>query len=82
MATTTEISELASTTHRYHDGVDMVRQFRVQRPGGSPHRVEISISLDGTPQHERCDCKAYQYRHQCSHITAVYNSGALVPYVD
>lgn len=57
---------------------DMIDRYEVQRAGGQPHIVSVRVSPDsGTPQEERCDCKGFKYRRDCSHITAVYESGQL-----
>jgi len=53
------------------------RHFRVQREGHDEHIVRIEVSESGTPQHESCDCRAYQYRRDCAHIMAVYEAGVL-----
>ena len=55
----------------------MYRRFRVQRPGGEAHTVTVEVTESGTPQSERCDCKGYQFRRECRHITAVYEAGVL-----
>ena len=52
-------------------------RFRVQRREHHAHVVEIEITESGTPQNERCDCQAYRFTKECSHIDAVYASGQL-----
>jgi len=55
----------------------MYRRFQVQRPGGSPHVVEVEVTESGTPQAETCDCRGFRFRRSCSHIDAVYGAGVL-----
>lgn len=53
------------------------RRFNVQRAGHDAHVVEIEVSHSGAPQHESCDCRGFQFRHTCAHVTAVYEAGVL-----
>jgi len=47
------------------------RDFDVQRPGRNAHRVSVEIGEDGYFQEIVCDCRGFQYRHDCAHINAV-----------
>ena len=87
MATTQTTDNLTVTDAGHHsrradDGVDMWHDFDVQRDGHGSHRVAVRISLDGTPQEERCDCQGFRFRRSCAHIAAVYNAGMLTSYID
>lgn len=75
MATAMSVEEAAGRASRQGD---LVRQFQVQRsPSSEPHLVEVTVSHSGAPQHEHCDCRGYQFRGDCAHITAVYDAGVL-----
>lgn len=82
---TTTATKITVTSLEGRVGVDresgyplIYQRYQVQRAGGEPHVVEVEVSGDsGTPQSERCDCRGYKYRRDCSHITAVYEAGVL-----
>ena len=73
------VEELEGTQRIDRESGSLVcyRRFSVQRPGGEAHTVTVEVSESGTPQSERCDCKGFQFRHDCAHITAVYEAGVL-----
>jgi len=53
------------------------RDFEVTRPGREAHRVSVEIGEDGFSQEDRCDCRGFEFRGHCCHLTAVHDSGIL-----
>lgn len=81
-----EIIELKNEfkVDRESGGLDMIRRFQVKRtPSSERHMVEVRCSPDsGTPQAEWCDCHAFKFRGNCSHIKMVYDAGMLSCEID
>ena len=71
------VTEIGHRTTQEDDGLAMWRRFRVTRSSRPEHIVEVEVTLDGTPQNDRCDCPGFRYRRECAHVTAVYESGSL-----